>query len=233
MLFWTLLLAHIVGDFPLQIDALYRLKKRGITGVLPHVAVCTLTNIFALASLLSTMQAWTTLLALAVVHVILDHGKIYISDKLVKDNFFQFIIDQTLHILSIWFAAQWLAQNTPKPFNSFVPLDITIILIALIFASFGGVPVLHYAHGFFARIKIVDQTFNYPTFLQRIPGFFERLIATLGIFLGNGWIIMSVLVFTPRMIIHWRDKNRKTILVDFMIGLLLSIFCGLFIKTIL
>ena len=37
--FYLLLLAHVVGDFPLQNDAIFRLKQKSMMGVVVHVAV--------------------------------------------------------------------------------------------------------------------------------------------------------------------------------------------------
>jgi hypothetical protein len=229
MIFWTLLLAHILGDFPLQTDTIFRLKKRGSWGVLPHVLVCTIINIIALSPLLATKQAWIAIFVLAIVHAILDHSKIHISDKHARDDIFQFLFDQVLHILSIWFAAAWLSQNTPEPFHSYLNQEVTISLIALIFAAFGSVPILYYMNRYFFRKTVNMQSFVYPPFLKRVPGLFERFLATLGIIWGGWWYVLTIVAFIPRMIINWREEEHKVTFVNFFISILICILCGLFV----
>ncbi len=236
MFFWILLLAHVIGDFPLQTDYVYQLKRKSFWGVLPHSFICTVMNILVLSPFLAKGQTWVAILFLALIHTTLDRSKIVISDKFAGENLLHFLLDQVLHIFSIWIAAIWLSASID--YYSFQIHGLlsnreqVISLIALIFAAFGGTPIIFYLHQFWTRRKKGNSAISeiqYPSFLKRIPGFFERFLATLGMLWGGYWIAVTLIAFLPRIILNWRDNDRYLTFVSTAAGLFISIFCGLFV----
>lgn len=234
MVFWALLLAHVIGDFPLQTDVIFRLKKKSVWGVVPHVIICTFVNIVALWPFLKLVQVWYAILFLALIHIILDRGKILLSSWLAKDNFLQFVIDQGLHILSIFFAAAFLAPYLSDSTINFTGLyanpELLIKLTMVIFAAFGGTPIVYYVQKHFTphtnNPTESDSSYPYPTFIKRIPGLFERFSSTLGILLGGFWLVLTVASFLPRILLNWREKDRNSTLIAALAGLLVSLFSG-------
>ena len=231
MFFWTLLLAHIIGDFPLQTDAIYRLKLRSTVGVLPHVAICTVMNIIALSPFLHSRYAWIAVVFLALVHIVLDRSKIVVSDKLAGDNLLHFFLDQGFHFLSIFIAALWLGKNLDaRAFSSGgfqADRELCITLSALIFAAFGGTPITYYVQKNEFKKKYPDRVPpDYPGFIKRVPGFFERFIATLGVIWGAWWFVLIPVAFLPRILLTWRDKDREIAMKSTIYSLLISIICG-------
>jgi len=236
MFFGTLLLAHVIGDFPLQTDAIFRLKTKYPWGVLPHVFICTIMNILALYPYWSNKYAWMAVAFLAIVHTVLDRTKLTVTEKIAKDNFFQFLIDQLLHIFSIWLTAFWLSQMIdPSDYQVVGPLadqQVIIQLTALIFAAFGGVPIIYYAKKYVASFKHSEANNGqtaYPSFLKRIPGYFERFLATLCIIWGGWWLFLAVGAFLPRLLVNWRDENKALLFANIIIGIAISMLCGLFV----
>lgn len=233
MFLWTLLLAHVIGDFPLQTDAIFRLKTKYSWGVLPHVLICTAMNILALMPYLSSKYAWFAIAFLGIAHTVLDRTKISLSDKIAKDNFMQFLIDQLLHVLSITITALWLShvidisqfQVSGLPANR----ELVIQLTALIFAAFGGVPIIFYARKYVAAKSNSAAGAVYPTFLKRIPGFFERFLSTLSIIWGGWWLPLAVCVFLPRLFVNWKDEEKAHLIANVIIGFATSLACGLFV----
>ncbi len=231
------MLAHVIGDFPLQTDAIFRLKTRYTWGVLPHVAICTIMNIIVLVPYLSDKYAWIAIVFLGVVHIVLDRTKITVAEKIAKDNFLQFLIDQLLHVLSILLTAWWLSHAIDASgFEVSGPLanrEFIIQLAALIFAAFGGVPVIFYAKKYVAT-KNTDATAStiYPAFIKRVPGYFERFLATLGIIWGGWWLLLAIGAFLPRLLVNWRDENHSLLIVNVVIGFTISLLCGLFVIII-
>ncbi len=231
MLFWTLLLAHIIGDFPLQTDFLYKWKKVKSWGVLPHVLVCTVINIFALYPFWEKPQIWITIGALGLVHALLDRGKILISSYLKKDNLLQFFLDQILHVTSIWAAAFWLSNfivtDRCQPFGITMECRYVIYLIAIIFSVFASVPIIYYIQNYFYKNRKAraNKNLDFPFFSKRIPGYIERFIATSGFLLGNEWTIVSVVIFLPRIIVSVY-KNRKIPVIGAVAGFIISILCA-------
>lgn len=233
MFLWILLLAHVIGDFPLQTDAIFRLKTKYPWGVLPHVLICTAMNILVLIPYLSSRYAWYAIAFLGVVHTVLDRTKISVSDKIAKDNFLQFIVDQLLHVLSIALTALWLSHIIDVSEFHISGLaanrELIIQLTALIFAAFGGVPIIFYARKYVASKNNAAAAAAYPTFLKRIPGFFERFLSTLSIIWGGWWLPLAIGVFLPRLFVNWKDEDKAHLIVNVVIGFATSLVCGLLV----
>lgn len=109
-LLMTLLIAHLFADFPLQTNALAKLKDKHFEGVLYHVLIHV-----AVTSLLinHSQQYWPLILGLGVVHFIVDGLKILLP---FKKGVVYFLADQCVHLISLIVAA-YLAQQfwTPAP----------------------------------------------------------------------------------------------------------------------
>lgn len=232
------MLAHVIADFPLQTDAIFRLKTKYSWGVLPHVVICTIMNCLVLVPYLNNMNAWTAIFILGIVHIILDRTKISVSEKIARDNFFQFFIDQLLHVFSIWIIAVWLSNTIDRNAYSvtgiFANRDLVIQLTAYIFATFAGVPIIYYALKFwFLEILRSNTTIMYPSFLQRLPGYFERFLATLGIVWGGWWFILAAAAFIPRLVLKWKDADRSIIFLSAVVGFIVSTLCGFAVRLLI
>lgn len=104
-MFWTLALAHLIGDYPLQTDRLVRLKRRW-DGLLLHVAIH-----LALMLLLSgrdSLRIWPQLLALTAIHYAVDTLKNIETNRWPHVVILPYFLDQLLHILSLYFVARWI-----------------------------------------------------------------------------------------------------------------------------
>ena len=72
----TLLLAHLIADFPLQTNGLYRLKRRHWAGVLLHAAIhCLITAIL----IKDPFTHWSALVVLFSLHVVIDWVKLRVD----------------------------------------------------------------------------------------------------------------------------------------------------------
>lgn len=230
MFFWTLLLSHVIGDFPLQTDAVYRLKTKYRWGVLPHVAICTAINIIALRSILALPQAWAAIVFLAVLHIIFDRTKLTVSATRAGDSLLHFLVDQLLHVFSVWLAALWLNLTIPAAHETAViPMnrEMIINLTALITAAFAGVPVIYYVQKYWCEVKKQRVVPSYPTLIGRLPGYAERFVATLTLIMGGWWTAAAAAAFIPRLLINRNDPERRKIFISSAVGLAISLFCGL------
>ena len=104
-LFWLLLLAHLVGDFPLQTDRVFYVKKKYKAGLWLHVGIWTICNFIITFPYLKYPLYWFILLALVISHYIYDYSKIKLTEIGVQDNFFLFLLDQLLHLSTAYAAA--------------------------------------------------------------------------------------------------------------------------------
>ena len=110
----------------------------------------------------------------------------------------------------------------------FANKELVIQLTAYLFSAFAGVPIIYYAQKFWCQeINKSEDTILYPDFMKRVPGYFERFLATLGIVWAGWWLFLAIFAFIPRIVLNWKDKDRIFSLVSAAVGLILSILCGI------
>ncbi len=105
LVFLSLLVGHLLADFPLQTDTVYRLRQKGWHGLLLHAGIHV-----AVAALLihGLIQQWWLLLALGALHASIDALKPQMP--VVRRPHARFLVDQALHVLSLSLVA-WLARD--------------------------------------------------------------------------------------------------------------------------
>lgn len=107
-MFWTLALAHLIGDYPLQTDSLVRAKRhwRGLTiHVAIHLAV------MLLLTGRDSLIVWPQLLALTAAHFAIDALKNYEARRWPHLVVTSYTADQVLHFLSIVLVALWIESE--------------------------------------------------------------------------------------------------------------------------
>lgn len=91
--FTTLLLGHLVADFPLQTNRLFQLKAKTIWGLLAHVAV----HVGLTALLLQApLRDWGVLLFLGSTHLAIDWIKLRWPTTRQAPSF---LVDQVAHVV--------------------------------------------------------------------------------------------------------------------------------------
>jgi hypothetical protein len=230
MIFGILLLAHIIADFPLQTDRIYRWKQQSAWGLAPHIMVHVVINVLLLSPFWRHTQVWIALLALAGAHAVVDRTKVILRREKPIEQLPAFAVDQVVHLILIAAAAFWLTRiiGITEIENSWLFDHRTTIvqLTVLSIAAFAGTPILHFITNFW-RMRHGLQPEEYPKFIKRVPGIFERLLATLGVLWGGWWLWLAPAAFFPRMMLNWRDEGRSLSLLNAAMGLSLSIVCGL------
>ena len=100
--FLALYLAHLIADFPLQTNRIYRLKTESNQGILLHVAIHLL-----VASILveDVLAHWPVFLVLGTAHFFIDWAKIHYPTYRQTPGF---ILDQFAHLLTIILIEIWL-----------------------------------------------------------------------------------------------------------------------------
>ncbi len=126
-LFFTLILAHLFADFPLQNNAIAKLKKYHLSGVFIHVAIYTAVTALLLEN---SLQYWPLIVGLGIIHFLIDAAKIRFQQG--NDGILAFLVDQLLHLTSM-IVATYLADYfwTPAP-QGILPTDR--LLVALLAA---------------------------------------------------------------------------------------------------
>lgn len=97
--FLGLLLAHLLGDFPLQTDGVYALKRRNWLGALFHAAIHGGITFLLLAS---PGEGWPLAGWVAITHFLVDDWKAHAD---LRPQSLGFVVDQALHVAVLTAAA--------------------------------------------------------------------------------------------------------------------------------
>lgn len=125
----ALLLSHLVGDFPLQTNQVYRLKNKSWLGIVLHAVIHVAT-----AALLvrEPLRVWLLLALLGILHFLIDLIKLRIP---TKHQSLGFLADQIAHLTVLWLLAQaWTMHADAR-------LSLTVMLPLILYGFFLAVLV--------------------------------------------------------------------------------------------
>lgn len=108
-MFWTLLLCHLIADYPLQTDAMVRSKKQ-LSGVAFHVAVHLATMLVIVFGVMRVewRVALPGVLIVTGVHFAIDLWRNMLGKLKPTWVIRSYAQDQTLHVVSLWLVAYWV-----------------------------------------------------------------------------------------------------------------------------
>jgi len=106
-LFITLLLAHLIADFPLQTDFVYRLKIKNSLGIALHAAIHVVVTMLLLEG---GWRNWHLLLWLGLLHFLCDWAKVRYRGT---NQAGMFLVDQSAHVLMLLGLAWCFAEIHP------------------------------------------------------------------------------------------------------------------------
>lgn len=101
-MFLQLLAAHYVGDFLLQTDGVYALKKQSFWGIFLHAVIVFITTAFFMSNYTLNGQRLYFLGMVFLTHLIIDSNKIKIAKTWNVNAYLLFSCDQLLHVLVIF-----------------------------------------------------------------------------------------------------------------------------------
>jgi hypothetical protein len=100
-LFYRLLLAHIIADFPLQTNRIFKVKTNTEWGVLIHTLIVLIFSILLTLPYLVDPKVIIILLVIFLSHTVIDKLKMEYSKKIKNQSTRILLIDQALHIAII------------------------------------------------------------------------------------------------------------------------------------
>lgn len=148
--FLLLVLAHLLGDYPLQTNWVYRQKLGGLLGVSWHTAILALCYAAVVLPYLTNWQILMLLVILPLAHGIQDHLKVVLVDK--RKHLAPIpglLLDQLTHLLLLAGAAVWIdsLQLQAAFSNSFIEQlhsrPVLLYLIVLLLSTFTWGVVKH------------------------------------------------------------------------------------------
>ncbi len=124
-MFWHLLLAHFIADYPLQSDWMVANRSNAWVRLL-HGAIH-----FAMMALLTfpaSARAWPWLLLVAAIHMGIDLSKGWFSAHSPGWNRWMYLADQAAHYAIIALLSAWLGRQAAEPS---LPIPRLAALVAL------------------------------------------------------------------------------------------------------
>ncbi|HOJ92627.1 MAG TPA: DUF3307 domain-containing protein [Dictyoglomaceae bacterium] len=227
-MFWflRLFLAHLLADFPLQSNLIFRYKKQTKYGILLHTSIYLIISLLLSFPYLKYPEAIIFILFLFFVHTLIDLKKMNRSIRSNNDNIKNFIIDQLEHIISISLVFLLPISKNPEYLgtkilggiiNKYYNSDYYVLLfIGYFFVSFAGTIFYCYLIRVFGNKNIF--TSNGVSQKEKYK---EVLIRTI-IFLVFYWLNFSY-IHTLYVFIFLRSmellitKNHKGVVSFFLI----------------
>jgi hypothetical protein len=116
-MFWYLIFAHLMADYPLQPTWMV-LKKTNPSVLFLHTAI----HFGAMLAVVGAVRQaiWPYLVVLAVIHFGIDLGKNWVNERRPGWVVLPYIVDQIFHYISIWFVSVWIVRQAGA-----LPLPIT------------------------------------------------------------------------------------------------------------
>jgi hypothetical protein len=132
-MFWYLLLAHLLGDYPFQPYWLV-VNKRHAWALLLHGAIHFM-FMFALAGNVR-LQILPQLIVLTIAHIIIDATKTTVSTKRSLSTQSSYLIDQAIHLILIALTAFWIERSLPANLSP-QAWGWAVILTGYVFVTYG------------------------------------------------------------------------------------------------
>jgi hypothetical protein len=229
--FLALLLAHLVGDFPLQPGWIVKNKSKQTWPLLCHGIIHLL---LAWASLLfyasiAPLSLFNQLIVLAYVlaHLLIDRLKYRLTArKTLADNWKTFLLDQLLHLVILAFVAVLLTGAPASELLNSIrlsasakthTLEVAIVYVAVIF---GGGYLIRYLTKGLAKDTPVES----PAPLENAGlyiGWIERFLIVTAIVMLSPALVG--LILTGKSIARFPEFKQERFVEYFLIGTFLSI----------
>ncbi|MEA2086674.1 MAG: DUF3307 domain-containing protein [Candidatus Caldatribacteriota bacterium] len=250
-LFYRLLLAHIIADFPMQTNQIFKVKANTEWGVLIHTLIVLIFSIFFTFPYLEDPKVIIILLVIFLSHTVIDKLKMEYSKKTNNQSIRILLLDQALHIaiiavLTFNFAESYLLSF---PFNNaflnylidIYNNDIFIISLIGYTVSVFFIPILlmHIREeGISVNLpKIKEQkTINIVIPANQTIDKIYRLFLTLSAqYLDDKYIIVIFICFVITSLIPYQisaERTEKIYNLKRIINTSLAIFIGILLKMI-
>ncbi len=129
----TLILAHLLADFPFQQRWLAAYKLENFMGVLLHAATHLAIGLLLFLPFLGEGRVWTALLLVSGLHAAIDQTKIRLLKKSRLHPLFLFFADQLLHGLVL----AGIGYSMLRPLTGFpLPYTVALYLVILILSTY-------------------------------------------------------------------------------------------------
>ncbi len=218
-MFWTLLLCHLIADYPLQTDTMVQAKKR-LPGLTLHVAVHLATMLVIVLGVAGAgwRAALPAVLAVTVFHFAIDTWKNVLSKLKPGWVIGGYLQDQMLHVVSLILAASWFA---PADQGSIFAIHSPWI----IYVS-GYVLV---THAWFVTERVLgyrNKAYQQLVYAQRWPRMTSRAVLLTVLLLG--WRQLGPSILAPALLFTWPygsgEGRQPFLVIDIAVVVVVMLF---------
>lgn len=228
-----MLLAHLLGDFPLQSSNMVRGKHQGVRAYLAHGAIHFLVLVVCVAvfiglELLTSLWFWMAGCVYVAAHLGIDRAKQgLVSSAKLADSASVFLLDQVLHVSTIialaWFLIwpTWATLRSQLSWSRWTGekvLEAGIVYVAVIFA--GGYLIRYLTRNLTAGITKQGETAEQVENAGMYIGWLERFLVVTAILVQSP--SMVGLILTGKSIARFPELKER-FAEYFLIGTFLSI----------
>lgn len=229
----AVLLAHLLGDFPLQTSAVVQGKGRGSRAYLAHGAIHLFVLVLCIAifsgpAWLNSVWFWVAGVLYVALHLGIDLAKHrLVSAKKLPDSTLVFLLDQALHVCTIfalvWFLARpdWTIVRSDfrwSPATGERALQAAVVYVAVVFT--GGYLIRYLTRNLAASVHKVGETTEQVKNAGLYIGWLERFLVMTAILVQSPSMIG--LILTGKSIARFPELKER-FAEYFLIGTLLSI----------
>ncbi len=222
----AMFLAHLVGDYVLQWDALAQWKSRAMKGVVVHSIV--LFFVTALFALVIDPRFWPGVAIIGLSHFLIDAAQFYIRPP--GPPLVRFFLDQSLHLFFMLVALvgggylSW-GNLLPGIVASARQAPVLTGLLGYAFITMPAWVLLKFVvYGLVKR-----QPPDFPAGPNKFIGITERVIITTLVLFGQ--VLLVPLVALPRLLMEWprvvRGGGDTVYLAELVSSIILAVAVGL------
>lgn len=229
----AMLLAHLLGDYVFQTDALARWKNRSMWGLLVHGAVVTFS--LWICSLPFAPGWWPYALGIGALHTLIDIARVKIGPVEPTATLLLFVTDQAAHALTIAVGLAWSGWLSPRPAETTFGLWLQSGHLLLFIAGYVLLTMPAWVSVHFLVRGMGAKSTSLPGRPgEKYVGMIERgLIAT---FVLVGQFLLIPLVVAPRLALDGRngrvEAEQTGYVSELLISVGLAVVVGLFLKEL-
>lgn len=228
-----MLLAHLVGDYVVQGDALAAWKSRAVKGALCHGAIVVVVSLLFAVLINPAWWPWALLIGLA--HTAIDVSWVGLNRRLASRSglygLVRLLTDQTLHLSVIVGAILLSGYATPAELPGAIVTDVQthrgwVIALGYVLVSLPAWIFIEFV--FYGLIDGSAPDFGRVAKYKYVGSLERGLIAT---FVATGQFMLVPVVALPRLVLEspqYFGDNRSTLyLAEWLGSLALAVLIGL------
>ncbi len=228
IIFWRLLLSHLLADFTLQFNIVNRLKRQYVWGMLLHCITHFIVSVALVWPYLShtwvkigqfPVNGWWALSLMFALHFIVDELRLYSMKGMgYRDGTVSFLVDQFLHFYVLFMISPVVVPDSTSIMSEkWTGLAVMLVLVT----HFTTVLIYFVEKDLFCK--------EFPRFDEKYFLIFERLVLWAFFFVAGRWWVPFALAWVFQIL--YVKRKRIIDLSALNVGLSLAVTAGLGLWT--